>query len=196
MMNGKRAVTVKKLLNVILALMITGCFLYGIINITFASGVLDEPDVTITIDSTGQITSQGDILGDGFWYPGNKESGTIRVVSSNGLEISRLGLKIDLLSFQPAYNQQTVYDSFLKNMKLTFKKGVFLNFTETIFENRSLYELVSNNGFELKDSEHIKIIKNGFVDLEYTLTMDDEAGQELEDLKTKIDFLFNVGDLL
>ncbi len=91
---------------------------------------------------------------------------------------------------------ENLYDIFAKNMQLTIKKGTALVFTNTIF-NKSFYEMLYDkdneeyNGYDLSSLDSFNIGRNKYIDLEYTVHMDENAGNELQGIKATVDFLIN-----
>ncbi len=181
----------KRILLVFATVMVLGYLFYSLANITYASISHDKVTVNINIDGSGHVSQQGSLLGKELWYPGKKVSGIVRINSLKGIKISSLGLNVDLISCKPGYSKTMVKNSFLRNMRLKVEKGKLLSFSNTIINNRSLYELVSGNGRLLKGFGQLTINRQNFIDLRYTLAMDEQAGNELESVKASVDFVIN-----
>lgn len=173
-------------------------FAADIAEITFAVMTQNTPDVVITINGDGSITQEGNLFGEGLWYPDKQQSGVIRIHNRfKTIDISNLGLEVDLTSFRSAYNEDSVFTSFLDNMHLLVKRGHLFSFNQNILDKISFEQLLhiaedgSANGFFLKPSDQFRITKNSTVDLKYTLQMDKDAGKELQGLTAVVSFLIN-----
>lgn len=165
-----------------------------------------KPDITLYIHGEktngGPIFHQSGDIGDGLWAPGISHSGTMRIYNnySERVKISNLGLAMELEQLQgQEYERVTdkeLYEQFAKNMKLTIKKGTMLIFSNKIYE-KSFYEMLYNkdeddyNGYNLSSTNEIRINTNNYIDLEYTVSMDNTAGNELQGLKATVDFIIN-----
>lgn len=182
-----------RLVNIFLAGFIFIFLLCGGTSITHAVAV-DTPDVVITINKEGKVTREGDLFGDKLWYPGMKNDGLIRIVNQGfrKFELSELGLGVTLIDYQTALNKKVVYDAFLDHMKLTLEKGQKSVFNKVLFENKSLSDLL--DGFPLEGPNDFVVRSNSTLDLGYTLLMDKCAGNELENVTAKIEFLMRAGE--
>lgn len=193
----------KNVYKIFIAVFAAVCLLSCILTITYAyTDDEKNPDVVITIDSKENIKQTGSLFGDELWYPGKIKKGIIRICNQcNSLKtttISSLGVGVDLKKARLGYDKETVYNSFLKNMKLTIVKGKLLIFDHNVIENKSFTELLykpndSNyTGCKLDDSEQFSIKKDDSIDLKYELTMDKSSGNELQDLSASVNFYINV----
>ncbi|KGG79948.1 hypothetical protein Y919_09055 [Caloranaerobacter azorensis H53214] len=167
------------------------------------------PDVILYIhgekSNGGPIFHQRGSLADEYLFPGFTDSGTLRIYNnySERIKVKNLALTIKLEKLQgDKYYQvkdENLYEVFAKNMKLTIKKGKMLIFTKTIYSN-SFYEMMykKNNenyrGYDLPVSDRFNINKNNYIDLEYTVHMDENAGNELQGIKATVNFLINVNE--
>lgn len=125
------------------------CFLCSAVGITHAIVDKASPNIVITVHGPGTINYKGSLFSDDLWYPGMKESGVIRINNKWGaLDISRIGLKVDIIEYQSGYKKDEVYQSFLENMKLTVEKGNLLQFDEVILDNKSFSDLLYQPGSE------------------------------------------------
>lgn len=190
------------MLQFLVLMLIVGLVINNVIDITFAAITNDDPDVIITIGADKQIAQEGNLFGDGLWYPGREASGVLRIANNfNQIKVSSLGLDVKLESIKDGYDEDTVYNSFLSNMKLTIKKGRLLVFEDKIVDNMNFGELLyksgsdTHKGYVLKDTHQFNISNGDHVDLEYTLSMDNEAGKELQDISSSVDFLINVAEI-
>ncbi len=120
---------------------------------------------------------------------------------SNKIRISNLALtitleKLDGELYQPI-EDENVLQSYAKNMKLTINKGKYLVLNDTIFD-QSFFEMifVSNNnnykGYSLPIADRFAIGRNDFTDLEYTVKMDEGAGNDMQGIKATVSFIVNV----
>lgn len=180
----------------------------------------DEVDVTLYVSGGsskgGPIFQQlGNIGGKGYWSPGKIATGTLRIYNnySERVRISSLGLKMKLekkLSNgqYEVVKDKSLYELYAKNMKLAIKKGELPVFSNTIYDE-SFYEMlhgkvefteeskaiqVNYEGFSLGALDKFNIGKNGYVDLEYTVRMDEKSGNEMQGLRATVDFLLNVDE--
>lgn len=173
----------RKLTNIAVVVAIATFLLHGVIKLTYADSSQGGPDVVVEIDRQGKIHSTGSIFGEELWYPGIENSGVIRVVSDRGpCKISSIKVDVQIAG--------SVKESFLKNMILTIRKGNMLVFEDTIINQKSLGEL--SNGMTLDAGKQFLISKGYPVDLEYTLKMAEEAGEELENVKAHVTFSIGV----
>ncbi len=194
--------TVNKKFFILAFIALTGIFLiYGIINMTFATSVSEEPSYIINIehqngDDTPSIDCSGNLFGNDLWYPGKEETGIIRIYnnSNNRVRIFNLGVNAELLSSQPGWDAGIVLDSFLSNMRITINSRKLLILPYSILENEALKSLLYKEddnmykGITLEDKDELSIKKDEFIDLSYTLIMDKSSGKELENLKASVSF--------
>lgn len=169
----------------------------------------DTPDVILYIHGEksigGSIFHQKGNLADGYLAPGVTVSGTLRIYNnySERIKVKNLALTIKLERLQgDSYYQiedEKLYEVFAKNMKLTIKRGKMLIFTKIIY-NKSFYEMMyrKNNenykGYDLPVLDRFNINKNDYIDLEYIVHMDENAGNELQGIKATVNFLINVNE--
>lgn len=176
--------------NIFLILCFLGaaCLVFAFFSITYASIEVVEPNVTIRINEDGNISCNGNLFGNDLWYPGKELSGSIRIYSAGGVKISNLGFEVLLNEYDATYAHETVYQSFMDNMKLTVKQGRLLVFNHTILDNKSFADIVENNGISLVSSSPLQIHAGDSVDLMYTLKMDEASGDELENVSAALSF--------
>lgn len=194
----------KKLFKIILeflvVILVVGFFANDIIKITYAALTDTEPDVIITKDSDGITSQTGNLFGNESWYPDKEVKGVIRIDNQfKRMKITNLGVDVKQIQANSNYDLDTIRASFLKNMKLTIKKGKLLSFGDkAIVDNKSLSELLyrssddNYNGFVLAEDNQFIIDKNDSIDLEYTLYMDKDTGEELEAISAKVPFFINI----
>lgn len=183
--------------------LIVGFFANDIIEATYATMTESKPNVEITIDQNGQILPlKGDLFGDSLWYPGKVDSGVIRIYNNfKRMKISNVGLGVKMITTRDGYDPDMVYNSFIDHMQLTVKKGKLAIFDKDIIDRKTFRDLLytagnsQQTGLNLADSDQFYINKNDFVDLKYTLLMDEESGNELQRLSSKVSFMINVNEL-
>ncbi len=187
--NGKKH---KRNVKVILSL-IAILFCFGFITLTYANTSLSSPDVTITIDGNGQTTYTGNLFGNELWYPDMEVDGIIRIYNNyRTVTLKDLGVNVMLTGYQSGFNPDSVYQSFLDNMKLTVSKGRFLVFDQPLFTERSFSQMPSYGGLPVGDPSgeemnyNIRIPGKDTIDLKYTLHMDEQSGDELENLTAAV----------
>lgn len=154
----------------------------------------DGPNPVINI--TGDKTQGGELVFhtvsdpsyQGSWCPGLAKKGTlsIRNTKFDRLVIRNMGIKMSL-------NQAGKYDLFGDNMKLTIRKGNYPNFTEPPIYEGNLAGFLIQEGSSQYTGENLELVVNGknSVDLEYTIAMDEEAGNEMQGLQAQLSILFN-----
>lgn len=174
-------------------------FLFNVVNVAQAC-YYANPDVIVKINNKDQITQQGSIFNELF-YPGKSESGIIRIYNntSKKLDITNLGLTVDLIKFSSSYNKDYIYNSFLNNMRLNVQRGMLSFFMYNVIPDKPIRNLLykendrNYTGFNLGRNS-FTIDRGSFVDLKYTLSMDTKAENELENLKAALKFKINVND--
>lgn len=194
----------RKLILVIISVIFTSFLLVPAINEVYAE---DEPDITLYIH--GQKSAGGPIINEkgdmayGLWAPGKTEKGTLRLYNSYSqrIRVTNLGLMLRLEKLEgeqyKTIEDKQLIELFAKNMKLIIKKGTMLIFSNTIYD-KSFYEMLYEKGseqykgYDLPIFDRFNIGKNNYIDLEYTVHMDEVAGNELQGLKANVDFLINV----
>ncbi len=157
---------------------------------TFAVMSSGDPNIVITIDQNGHISQTGNLFGDELWYPDNNgRDGVIRIYNNyKSTKLTSLGVDITLNSYRDGYNESEVYQSFLNHMKLSIKKGSWLEFGDSyIIHDMPLAEF--KNGITLDINNQVNISASKPLDLKYTLYMDEEAGNELQNLDANVAFL-------
>jgi len=206
-MQNLNRINMKRLLKLALIFIFIAILVNGIARLSYAPSRSDEPDVVITIHENGAITygENNDLFGGELFYPGKKKDGIIRIVNrlkkDNILEqinpfstvkITSVGLKVELNDYIRSYPQEMVLNSFLNHMKLTLKKDGQLFFNDTILGEKKFLELSS--GYVLENSEQFHIKGNDFADIRYTIYMDDEAGNELQNLEASVGFWIGLSE--
>lgn len=186
-------------LKFLVLILLVGFFASDIIELTYSVVTQSTPDVTITINNNGTRLQEGSLFGDELWYPGKEKNGIIRIHNQyKSIKVSNLGIDVDLKHINKAYGWDEVYDSFIENMRLTITRGKLTAFDKNILKDKSLGELLaissneSKNGLMLPVEDQFTIRKNDFVDLKYTLLMDKNSGNELQNLTADISFHINL----
>jgi hypothetical protein len=139
----------------------------------------------------------------GLWAPGMSQTGTLRLNNNHTerVRVNSLGLSMELLNDRAEIIApgEPLYDTFAKNMKLTIKRGRLLVFSHTVFDG-SFFDLLyrigdeTYRGYALPEKVKFNIDENGSVDLEYTVHMDEEAGNDMQGLKATVAFLVNMDE--
>lgn len=179
----KKSISIMKIVSLIITIGLIG---YILLDFTYAA-VADnkEPDTTIKISSNGHV--EGDIWGDSQWYPGYSKSGVIRIDNDfKTIKLLNLGIEVNLIQIN-GYQEDIVLQSFLENMKLSINKRTALIFNEKLIENICLKDILGGQAL----SKQFTIKKDDYLDIEYTLTMDEKAGNELENIKAVLTLLIN-----
>ena len=181
---------VKTIFEFLVFTLIMGFIVTQFMGTTYAVMSPGNPNVVITIDKDGRVSQEGNLFGDDLWYPTEEgRDGVIRIYNNyKKTKLTSLGVAVELNKFREDYTEDAVYQSFLDNMKLTIKKGRWLEFGDTsIVQDRSLADF--RDGIELEENDQLTITATSPIDLKYTLRMDEEAGNELQNLSADIDFL-------
>lgn len=168
---------------------------------TLATG--KDPDVVLNVSGSG--SRGGAIFGGGIWVPGVTRAGTLRICNNHSqrIRVDSLGLSMKLERLKDGgfetVTDRNLFESFARNMKLTVKKGRLLAFSDIIF-NGSFYEMLYESGsdtyrgYELSAPERFNINKDDYADLEYTVCMDEKAGNDMQGLKATVAFLVNMAE--
>ncbi len=184
----------KKILNILFVVFIIACFVYGIGSITYANTNEGSINVVEIIINNEGNTIEGNIFGNEYWYPGKEVNGVIRITNNyKKADISNLDLNVTINDFKKGLSQDIVWESFIDNMVLTVRKGVLPVFNHTIVENKTLNELLEE-GIQLSKIDTLGV--GNSLDLEYTLKMDENAGDELENVTANIDFLIDADEVI
>ncbi len=198
---SKRSKFLQRLINFVFLLSIGACIFFGASNITYALIDNGKPDVIVLINKDGSISQSGDLYGEEMWYPGYSVDGLIRIENNyKRIDVKNLGLTVDLAKNVDSAHKGLVYDSFVNNMRLTITKGRLLVFNDVIIENTRLSDILldpdnsSGKGIELDSSRKFSIGKGDSVDLKYTLQMDMDSGNELEDISADINFMIKLNE--
>jgi len=162
----------------------------------------DGPDVELYVygekSSGGPMFDTAGDIADGLWAPGVRNSGTMRIYNnySDRISIYNIGIRLKLYD---TINEKEVTDEnlikeFAEAMKLTIKSGSLPIFKKVVYDNsfhEMLYDRESpdRKGFELAAPDRITISKNASIDLEYTVRMDESAGNSLQGLRASVDFV-------
>lgn len=190
-----------RITGLIVFFMIFSLFFLGLTEPVFAR---DGPDVKIYIhgekSNGGPIFNTAGQMGKGLWAPGVEHSGIMRIYNnySNRISIHNLGINMRLYNTitDTEVQDSSLFEEFAKNMKLTIKKGRHLLFGNTIYD-KSFYEMLFDKGnpewrgYDLGIPNRINIAKEDSVDLEYTVHMDENAGNNMQGLKAIVDFVIN-----
>lgn len=136
---------------------------------------------------------------DGLWYPGKTATGTLRIHNKYpfDVQIEQLSLNMELENSagdqELRSSHKELRDTYAKNMLLKINKGSLPVFNKTIYDGTfygMLYDSQESElqGFTLPKEQHITIKRGNSIDLEYTVQMDENAGNELQGLVAVVDF--------
>lgn len=164
--------------------------LFAFIRVTHAAQTAGEPNYIIMIDRNGNISSAGNLFGNDLWYPGKEESGVIRIISASPVKISKFGFDIHINSHKPDYSTETIYRSFINQMKLSLQRGRMLVFKQTLLDSQCFSNITS--GLSLDKPKQLTIQSGNSIDLKYTLYMSDEAGEELEQVSANVKLIMDL----
>lgn len=188
-MKNKNKLT-KTIFEFMIFTLIMGFIVTQLMGTSFAAMSSGNPDVVITIDNNGQISQQGNLFGDDLWHPDETgRDGVIRIYNNyRNTRLTNLGVSVKLNSYKNGYTETEVYQSFINHMRLTIKRGRWLEFGETsIIYDKPLAEFL--NGIILEQNDQLSITSSNPIDLKYTMRMDEDAGNNLQDLEADVSFL-------
>ncbi|HHU32818.1 MAG TPA: S-layer homology domain-containing protein [Clostridia bacterium] len=131
---------------------------------------------------------------DGLWYPGKTAKGTFRIHNRHPFDVQIEQLSLNMELENSVGNQdKELRDNYAKNMLLKIRKGSLPVFNKTIYDGNfygMLYDGQESefHGFTLPKNQRITIKRGDSIDLEYTVQMDENAGNELQGLIAVVDF--------
>ncbi len=169
--------------------------------IAFQYSTIAAEDTPITIvvgrgnSKSGSIFRTNGISGKDLWHPGYSASNVLRVKNNSGekITINKIGMTINLekngetlsLDHEDAKN-------YISNMKI---KVDYKNIVDSTFKSK-----IFDGDFEsfVKSVDcNIPIEKNRELDLKYTISMENNAGNEVQGIKALVDFVIQInGDSL
>lgn len=198
----KKKVYKKRISIAILLLMVFS--IVSLWNVEISYGA-DNPNATVYVHGNtdaGPVFSGDGNMGGGLWAPGVTKSGTLRIMNNypDRVQVGSLGLSMKLEKlqeeeYQPV-NDKELYKLFAQSMKLTIKKGRLLVFNATLFD-KSFYEMLyqkdsdTYKGYPLPALDKFNINSGDHADLQYTVHMDESAGNELQGVKATVAFIIN-----
>ena len=189
---------IKSVLRFLILTFVLGYLLNGFAGITYANRSQSEPNLVITINKNGSITQRGNLFGSELWYPGRTEHGIIRIQNEfKRIKVEDISLEVSLAQFQKQYMEDHVYGSLLDSMSLSVSRGKMLVFKDDLIQDKKFKELLAeNNNIILKGSQQFHMDKNDFVDLKYSLHMNENSGNELEAISAQVYFLIDISQNL
>ena len=152
-------------------------------------------DVEININggetTGGELVFRGSQGEDVRWYPGLEKKGTVRI-NNNAFQ----KVKIHSLGMTMKLNDPAKYDLFADNMHLTIKKGRILGFDSTpLYEGKLRGFLYQENNQQYTGLPvSLEISRYNYLDLEYAVTMDSNATNEMQDLTAEWVFKINLNE--
>ena len=157
----------------------------------------------IEVESVGAGSVGDPMFNQGLWGPGSQQFGILRLKNNydHRVKVTNLSLTMKLEQYKdgeyvPVDNPE-LFVEYAKNMKLTITKGYLMVFNEELY-SESFYEMlyargnVLYEGYQLPTNKQFNVSRNDSVDLKYTVTMREEAGNELQGLKATVDFIVNL----
>lgn len=88
---------------------------------------------------------------------------------------------MDLRKITPGQEWNRVYNLLLEHMKITIDKKKLLVFDDKIIDSKYC-------GFKLEDNDKFSCDKDDAINLRYSLSMDTELGNELQNLSPEYNF--------
>ena len=185
----------RMLLRILILTLVGGYFTSSLIQSTFATDVDRSPNVLVTINGDGSISQTGNLF-DGQLYPATVAqaeegiggiSGVIRISNQfKNIDVKNMAIGLKNLVIANNFPKQTVFNSFISNVRLKIEKGSLFSFNKTIIDytdlGNILYDRDSSEymGYVLNPKDIFSIARGETIDLKYTLHMVSEAGNELE----------------
>ncbi len=187
MTNYKGLLSFKRIVPIICILL----FIVLLIRHTFATHVKDEAYIiSLTIQANGEISVDKNLFGDELWYPGYSKQGIIQVYNQyRTMKITDLLILTDSHEMLDGKNNSS-FQLLFDHLYLSLSKAVL---NETIIEKVSLSDLKEK--YHLSESQQISLAKGCMTQLQYTLSMDEAAGNETENKILSAMLVFNVEDL-
>lgn len=165
------------------------------LGVAAAKLISGKADVEININ--GGDTAGGELVfrdsqgEDVPWYPGLEKKGTIRI-NNNAFQ----RVKIHSLGMTMKLNDPDKYDLFADNMHFTIKKGRILDFDSTpLYEGKLRGFLYQENNQQYTGLPVSLVINRyDYLDLEYAVTMDLDATNEMQGLVAEWVFTINMNE--
>lgn len=160
----------------------------------YSTVAAEDNYTTIVVGSgnskAGPIFKSDGIDGQGLWYPGYSASNILRVKNNLGEKIivNKIGMTIVLERDGKALSlDHEDAKSFMSSMKIKvdYKNIIDKTFKSKIFDGDFL-------GFVNGANCNITIGNKKEIDLQYTVSMDKDAGNEVQGIKATVDFIINV----
>lgn len=173
------------------------CFLitivFGCLGIITASYIFANDNIpTISIDNSGENLTEAIFTeSSGPWYPGYSETRILRVRNTinSKTNINNLGMNISLFKEGEKLSSDSNSVDYMNHMKIK------IDYKSPIkkFLNGNVYNGNFANFKEGIDSS-IKLDKNDYIDLVYTISMSEDAEINIAGIKAKVDFVVNVSE--
>ena len=193
--------TVKKLLKSVLFGVLIGGVLCLPTTLTYANIRSNSPNVVVTVDKKGHMSSVGNMFDNSLWYPGKEAEGTIRITNNyKRFKVTDLDVKMELETWKVGYSKEVVEESFLENMELSLKMKNNLFQNQFFLNHQRLYRFLNRvgdkryHGYHLENREQFYVDKGDFADIDYSLEMDLDSGNELQELRAKVGLELTVSE--
>lgn len=157
----------------------------------------------IEVEAIGTGTTGSTMFSQGLWGPGSQQEGVLRLKNNytHRVKVTNLALTMKLEKYTSEgyqlVNDADLYKLYAENMHLKITRGYLLVFEEDIYNGdffNMLFEAgnFQHEGYPIPSGEQFNVNRNDTVDLRYTITMNPEAGNELQGLKATVDFIINL----
>lgn len=159
----------------------------------------DSPDFTVNITNKVETTSgvltfhmADESSYSGPWYPGMAMKSTVRIKNGNFFQritIGNLGVWIKSL------NDESRFNTFAENMRLTIRQGRNLDFNATLYEGK-VKGILYQEGSTAYTGKNVDINLGFFgeTDLEYILAMDENV-EDMQNLQATLAFYINLNKM-
>ena len=201
----------RMILQILLLTLVGGYFTSNLIQSTFATNVDKSPNLTVTINSDGSISRDGDLF-DGQLYPATVEqaekgiggiSGVIRISNQyKKIDVDNIAIGLENFVNRNEYPEALAYKSFLNNVRLKIEKGRLFSFDKKIINYTNLGKILydkdssEHRGYVLDSKDRFTILSGDTVDLKYTLHMVEEAENELQSITVDMPIYINLKETI
>jgi hypothetical protein len=195
----------KALISIIIAAIIVG----STVSITYAVNKNNDENTNVVVkvytnndygNDKVKYQVEGNLFQNTLWYPGHSEGGLIRIENKCGKDININNIGVKATIAEPK-NTDVVYQSFLNNMHFTVNSTKSLILKKNIIDDKAINQVLYQEGNEdykgsrLEEKDKITVKKGENIYLQYSLTMDTIAGNELMELSANLELTINFDEI-
>jgi hypothetical protein len=204
---GNKNSTGRKL-KVLILIIIAAIIVGSTVSITYAVNKNNDENTNVVVkvynnndygNDKEKYHVKGNLFQNTLWYPGHSEGGLIRIENRCGkdININNIGVKVTIA--EPK-NTDVVYQSFLNNMNFTVNSTKSLILKKNIIDDKAINQVLYQEGNEdykgsRLEEDKIAVKKGENIYLQYSLTMDTIAGNELMDLSANLVLTINFDEI-